>query len=97
MSADVLTPSRFTGFASAAKLRTMTLAAELDALHRTVETALGHFQRAQEMHDAAVAANARSQALVAELAATRTQLAVATKAYKQAVLAVMAQHEADGL
>ena len=97
MSADVATPYHFTGFASGAKLRTMTLAAELDALHRTVETALGRFQRAQEMHDAAVAANARSQALIAELAATRKQLSLATKVYKEAVLAVMAQHQTDGL
>jgi hypothetical protein len=75
----------------------MTPAAELDELHRTVETALGHFQRAQELVDTSAAAHARSQALIAELRATRNQLALATKAYKEAVLAVMAQHEADGL
>ena len=97
MSAGVPTPSAFTGFASGAKLRTMTAAAELDALHRSVETALGNFQRAQEAVDAAMAAHAKSQALVAELAATRKQLSLATKAYKEAALAVMAQHETDGL
>ena len=78
-------------------MRSMRLAAELDALHREVETSLGNFQHAQELVDAAKAANARTQALAAELAATRNQLAVATRAYKEAVLAVMAQHEPDGL
>ena len=59
--------------------------AELEELRRNLETALGHFNRAQEAVDAAVAAHAKSQALKAELADTRARMAVATKAYRDAV------------
>jgi len=62
-----------------------------------METALGNFNRAQEAHDAAVIAHASSQALVAELARTRDQLAVAAKAYRESVLEFVAPREAGGV
>ena len=74
----------------------MIPAAELEKLRQALETALGNFNRAQEAHDAAVIAHARSQALVAELARTREQLAVAAKAYRESVLEFVAPREAGG-
>ena len=66
--------------------------AELEGLRRALETALASFNRAQEAFDAVIE-HARPPALGAALDEARLLVALATEAYRAAVLDFVAPRE----